>query len=74
MGTPLVGFQHGGVGEILSELYPAGRVKYGDSLGLQKKIELLMQGKLEPIQPNTLFALETMCTNTLALYQELAGS
>ncbi len=74
MGTPLVGFQHGGVGEILSELYPAGRVQYGDSLGLQKKIELLIQGKREPIQPNTIFALETMCTNTLTLYQELAGS
>ncbi len=74
VGTPVVGFQHGGVGEILSELYPQGRVKYGDTQTLQEKIQLLMHGKGDPIKPNRVFLLESMCANTLAIYRELVES
>lgn len=73
VGTPVVGFEHGGVGEILTELYPSGKVAYGDSQALTKKVQALMQGDSEPIKTNRTFLLENMCAETLSLYRELTA-
>ena len=37
VGTPVVGYNHGGVGEILSKIFPQGRVDLGDVRELSNK-------------------------------------
>ena len=42
LGRPVLGYAHGGVGELLAELYPRGGVALGDAAALlERAIELL---------------------------------
>lgn len=70
---PVLGFAHGGVGELLTELYPAGRVPPHDLPRLiERTAELL---RLAPaIPPLESYRLADMQKATLALYAELAGT
>lgn len=72
MGTPLVGYDHGGVGEILAALFPVGKVPLQDHQVLFERVSQLLT---EPQQPvvNDRFLLNDMLGQTLALYQELAS-
>lgn len=68
---PVLGYTHGGVGELLAELYPAGRVPVGDLDKLiDRATELL--GRAPPIAPLQRYRLADMQASVLALYQELA--
>lgn len=75
LGRPVVGYGHGGVGEILDELYPFGRCEKGNSQQVAEKLDLLLQGNA-PLQPspNHTFLLENMKAQTIALYEELLRS
>ncbi len=42
MGVPVVGYDHGGVGEILTTLYPQGKVSRGDTDGLLERTAQLL--------------------------------
>jgi glycosyltransferase involved in cell wall biosynthesis len=70
---PVLGYAHGGVGELLAELYPAGRVPPGDSERLiERAAELLRVAP--PISPLQSYRLADMQRATLALYEEVAAS
>ena len=67
---PVLGYAHGGVGELLAELYPEGRVPPGDMTRLiERAAELLRVAP--PIQPLTRYRLADMQAATLAVYAEL---
>ncbi len=69
---PVLGYAHGGVGELLTDLYPAGRVPPGDRARLAERAAELMRAA-PAIQPLTSYRLSDMQEATLALYQEIAG-
>jgi glycosyltransferase involved in cell wall biosynthesis len=72
LGRPVVGYDHGGVGEQLQALFPAGRVPVGDVAAVCAR---LATWHATPPRPavNHLYTLERMCSSTLDLYQELAA-
>lgn len=69
---PVLGYAHGGVGELLAELYPAGRVAPGDRERLvERAAELLRVAPPIPLLQN--YRLSDMQQAVLALYEEVAG-
>ncbi len=69
---PVLGYAHGGVGELLAELYPAGRVPPRDRERLiERAAELLRVAP--PISPLQSYRLADMQRATLALYEEVAA-
>jgi glycosyltransferase involved in cell wall biosynthesis len=73
LGRPVLGFDHGGVGEQLREWFPAGAVPLDDATRLAvRAIELLrFPPKVSPISGPTRAAMQAQ---TLALYREVASS
>jgi len=70
---PVLGYAHGGVGELLAELYPEGRVAPGDMTRLiERAAELLRVAP--PIAPLTRYRLVDMQATTLELYERIAGA
>ncbi|HEX5960872.1 MAG TPA: glycosyltransferase [Rhodanobacteraceae bacterium] len=69
---PVLGYAHGGVGELLAELYPAGRVPVGDVNKLVERAAELL-GSAPPIAPLQRYRLADMQASVLALYRELAA-
>ncbi|MEP6485271.1 MAG: glycosyltransferase [Rudaea sp.] len=68
---PVLGYAHGGVGEVLAELYPEGRVPLADGTRLVERAAELL--RLAPsIAPLTRFRLADMQAATLDVYDELA--
>ena len=69
---PVLGYAHGGVGELLAELYPDGRVPPGDITRLiERAAELLRLAP--PIAPLRRFRLADMQAATLDLYAQVSG-
>jgi len=69
---PVLGYAHGGVGELLAELYPAGRVAPGDRERLVERAAELLR-VAPPIAPLQSYRLADMQAAVLALYAEVAG-
>ncbi|NII12296.1 glycosyltransferase [Oleiagrimonas sp. C23AA] len=69
---PVLGYAHGGVGELLAELYPAGRVPLGDRERLAERAAELLR-VAPPIPPLSSYRMIDMQAATLAVYRELAG-
>ncbi|UTW10588.1 glycosyltransferase family 4 protein [Marinobacterium rhizophilum] len=72
LGVPVAGYAHGGVGEILGALYPAGAVPLGDSEALVTRVTALLKGGERPTG-NAVFLQNTMLEQTLAVYRELCA-
>lgn len=75
LGVPVVGFDHGGVGEILGEAFPEGRTPVGDTDEAANRLAAVLDdeaGAKSRIQDHD-FTLQRMCQETLALYEELAA-
>ena len=72
MGRPVVGYAHGGVAEILAELFAHGAVAKGDTGAATLRAEAVLKGKTPAVLPNTRFLLERMQSSTLSLYEALA--
>ena len=72
MGRPVVGYAHGGVAEILAELFPHGAVAKGDVGAATLRADAVLKGKTPAVLPNTRFLLERMQSSTLSLYEALA--
>jgi glycosyltransferase involved in cell wall biosynthesis len=69
---PVLGYAHGGVGELLAELYPAGRVPPGDRERLVERAAELLR-VAPPIAPLHSYRLADMQAAVLAMYAEVAG-
>lgn len=75
LGTPVVGYDHGGVGEILDAVYPDGRVRVGDQAGAADRLAGILADPTAARQAvrDHDFEVDRMCARTLAVYNELAG-
>ncbi len=73
LGVPVVGYDHGGVGETLARVYPQGRVPVGDIDALTARAQQLLEHP-EPVDPAPFTSVQDMVGDTLALYQEVAPS
>ena len=73
IGTPVIGYDHGGVGEILSECYPFGRVPPGDVHAVAAKLRGAVRTGFPPVASRRPFTLDRMVEETIGLYCELAG-
>jgi glycosyltransferase involved in cell wall biosynthesis len=69
---PVLGYARGGVGELLAELYPEGRVAPGDMTRLVERAAELLR-VAPPIAPLTRYRLVDMQASTLDLYEQVAG-
>lgn len=73
LGKPVVGYDCGGVGELLAALFPAGRVPPGDRACLLDAARAAISDRPRPLPAGESFTLEAMCRSTLDVYRELAG-
>ena len=73
MGRPVVGYAHGGVAEILAELFAHGAVAKGDIGAATLRADAVLKGKTPAVLPNTRFLLERMQSSTLSLYEALTS-
>ncbi len=73
LGTPVIGYDHGGVGELLRRVYPAGLTPLGDLERLMERVRALLTVP-PPVPTQPVFALQRMLDDTLALYAELRES
>ena len=71
IGTPVVGFDVGGVGEILAVMFPQGRVPNQDSEALFTAVASVLADRSATVAENTEFLLSNMCHQTLQTYAEL---
>lgn len=71
LGRPVLGYDHGGVGELLAEYFPDGRVPLHDRLALTERAAALLRTPpdMREVQPPTLHEMQA---RTLALYRSLA--
>lgn len=72
LGVPVLGYDHGGVGEILAEAFPPGAVPVGDVAALEAHIRdwMVTPPVVPPLEG---FSLEHMLASTLDLYAEVAA-
>ncbi|MEZ5456589.1 MAG: glycosyltransferase [Lysobacteraceae bacterium] len=70
IGVPVLGFEHGGVGELLRELYPVGCVPLGDRAALLDAALALLE-EAPPVAPFAGYRLADMQARTLAIYREV---
>ena len=66
--TPVVGYAHGGVSEILATVFPAGAVAPGDIDGATERLAAFYKDRPVPSADHP-FTLAAMLDKTLALYQ-----
>ena len=72
LGVPVVGYAHGGVGELLAELYPEGAVPVGDVDAAAARVASILRDP-PVLRPLERYRLEDMQRATIALYESLAG-
>ena len=70
MGTPVIGWNRGGVAEILSNVYPQGLVEAEMKRSLNRDCKNHIE-QPQIVAPVTMFSLKDMCDQTLELYQRV---
>lgn len=73
LGKPVIGYDCGGVGELLAELFPQGRVPLGDAAALLSSAREIMEKRPRPLPVGPPFTLSAMLTATESVYRELIG-
>ena len=73
LGKPVIGYDHGGVGEILDTLLPEGKISLGDTDAIVDRIKEWQHHPVKPAQTHP-FTLQKMLSQTTALYQTLISS
>lgn len=73
LGIPVAGYNHGGVGELLEELYPVGCSYLGDTRNLRKVVTNLLSGSPHAIEKHNPYTLDRMLQATLKLYLDVAS-
>lgn len=74
LGRPVLGYAHGGVGEQLAAMYPAGAVPLGNLDAAVMTLSLWYRQGAPEVPPARPFTLKAMQDQTLAVYEELARS
>ncbi len=72
MGRKVIGWDQGGVGEILEEMYPQGKVTSGDRDGLLETTINLLTSEIDPKIINP-FTLDGMLEKTMNLYRSMVN-
>jgi len=72
LGTPVVGYAHGGTAEILQALYPRGLCPVGDVQAVAARLEQLYRAP-ERVPEHRQFTLEQMLAGTLEIYARVAA-
>lgn len=67
IGTPVIGYDSGGVGEQLRDIFPEGMIKYQDYDSLFKKT-IYFLARSPKIKKTNLYTLEQMQNKTLKVY------
>ena len=71
LGKPVVGYDCGGVGELLAAFFPMGKVPPGDRTKLLAATRAVLAGHPLPQSVEEPYTVDAMCRATLAVYQEL---
>lgn len=70
LGVPVVGYEHGGVGEILRDVFPEGGVSLANPSGLYERVTQFL--KTPPVVPRQQkYTLQRMLEQTLQCYSAL---
>lgn len=72
LGRPVLGFDHGGVGEQLRAVFPAGAVPLNDQQALTERAEALLANPPQVPRDHP-YTQQRMLDGTLALYANLVG-
>lgn len=72
LGRPVVGFDYGGVGELLRDLYPQGCVPPGDTQALCRCVSRLLVDA-PPVPHEHSYTLEAMLGGVFGVYREVTG-
>ena len=70
----VLGWDHGGVGDLLRELFPDGAVALGDAQGLAARAKSLLDAPRPTIRLPDRYTLARMQTDTLSLYASLVAN
>jgi glycosyltransferase involved in cell wall biosynthesis len=73
LGRPVIGYDHGGVGELLRELFPAGRVPLRDEATLLSITQELLAVHPAPKPVQEPFTLDALFRDTLDIYKALGA-
>jgi glycosyltransferase involved in cell wall biosynthesis len=71
LGKPVVGYDCGGVGELLAAFFPMGKVPPGNGAELLAATRAVLAGHPLPQPVEEPYTVDAMCRATLAVYQEL---
>jgi len=69
MQRPVIGYDHGGVGEILREIYPAGAVPVGDIEALTERIRAFLDDDAPPVPDSHPYTRRRMLEAIVDLYE-----
>ena len=72
VGTPVVGYNHGGVAEILAAQFPLGAVETGNLDALTERAASILTQSPRPIPGPNVFEKSTMLRRTLEVYVSAA--
>jgi glycosyltransferase involved in cell wall biosynthesis len=73
IGIPVVGYNHGGVGEILRDVFPQGATTLGNRIELRDRVISLLQEGPFVVPPHDGYRLDQMLEAEIELYRELAA-
>ena len=71
LGRPVVGYDHGGVSELLRDHFPRGRVPLGDDAAMLSTIQSVLATPSTPARISEPFTVDAMCRGMLDVYSQL---
>jgi glycosyltransferase involved in cell wall biosynthesis len=74
LGRPVVGYDCGGVGELLAAFFPLGKGPLGKLSDVIEKSACIIRNRAEVFPVSHPFTLEAMCESTISVYQKLLSS
>ena len=74
IGTPVVGYNHGGVAELLAGQFPSGAVETGNLDALTETVASLLKHTPRLLPGPNIFEKETMLRKTLDIYDMVCSS
>ncbi len=72
MRVPVIGYDHGGVSEVLGALYPYGKIPLNSVEAAIDKIIAVIDGEMPDVEENRVYLKSGMLDKTLGVYQSFA--